>query len=337
MAIVQTQQMQEASNAAAVTTAEAEATAAMAEKAAGEEAPAVVPSDSATDHPNENADEWHALTDEFENKVVEEAEDVQAAKPIEDPEQAVPPTDEVVKPVEEEKPAAADATPTDAVVKPDDGVKPADDVLIPVVPQEQDTRSSEQVQADMNTARKAARDSLVESFKLTEQQVDEFREDPNAVLPQMAADLYLDIYNNLMENMGKNIPHMMTGLMQQQQAQQAHEQAFYNAWPQLAKGEYVDTVQRISQNYHALNPKADAETAIKEIGAQAWVTLRLPVEELMAHTQKAPVITAAVVPTPNARVPANAGNVPASAHAQVTPPLNGFAQLAEEFIEDDLS
>jgi hypothetical protein len=331
--------MQEASRentASEVVAAEAAAADALAQQARGEESVSGKPTvDLAGEHPNADADTWESLTDEFDDVVVPPVEEVieetlQKPKPVEDeiPAPEVVP-DEVIPAVAEETPVEV---PKDAVVTP-----PTEDVVIPTVPREEDKRSAEEVKTAMDKARGEARESLVNAFKLTETQVEEFREDPNSVLPQLAADLYLDIYNNVMQSVSQNIPGMVTGVFAQQNAQKAHEQAFYNAWPQLAKAEYMDTVNRIADNYHALNPNADAATAIQEIGAQTWVTLRLPMDKLMEHTQATNVpVVPAQTPTPSvSRIPANAGSVPNAAKAPASPALNSFEQLAEEFIDDD--
>ena len=74
---------------------------------------------------------------------------------------------------------------------------------------------------------------------------------------------------------------------------------------------------------------------MKEIGAQAWVALRLPLDELMAHTQDAPQ---ALAPAPVAapqHVPASAGNAPHAARVPVQQTGNEFTELANEILLDD--
>lgn len=267
--------------------------------------------------------QWDDILDE-----VDEDMPADATPGLEDPEPVVEEAEEVQEQETPEEPTPAEEIPQVE--------EQAEEVIVPPVEEPQDTRTQEEIQSEITKARETAREKLVESFKLTDEQVEQFEEDPAQVLSNMAADLYLDIYDSISQGIRTQMPTMVNGILQQQRAVQAAEQQFYGKWPQLAKAEYRDTVQRISTAYHSQNPNTDSETAVKEIGAQAWVALRLPLDELMAHTQDAPVnhMPTHVAPPPS-HTPASAGNAPQSARAPQAAPMNEFEQLASELLIDD--
>lgn len=209
------------------------------------------------------------------------------------------------------------------------------EVEIPTEEVSTDTRTPEQVKQEIAEAREMARDKLVDSFQLTEEQTELFAEDPGAVLANLAADLYLDIFDSVSNGLRSQMPGMLQGLMQQQKAQAAHEQSFYGAWPQLAKAEYKPTIDRITAAFRQQNPNIDSATAVQEIGAQAWVALRLPLEGLVEHTRAHPDEPAQVQQVRPNHVPASAGNTTQNARAPAQPKMNEFEQLAAELIDDD--
>lgn len=293
---------------------------------------------------NPYEDEFIAFADEFDNDestAIDDQRQQAEEEVVETPEPAPEPTvkEEELKPEEvdqekpDETPAPVEETPTEEEVA---------EVEIPEVPPEPiDTRTPEEVQKALEEARAKAQVELEQAFRMTEEEEEQFQHNPGDVLSKMAAKLYLDIFNSLMQGVKTQLPSMVTSLMQQDSARKANQRKFYSAWPQLAKAEYLPTIERIANNYRVMNPQAKEADAIREIGAQAWVALRLPLEELaqIASKPTTPVVTPAQeVPTLPAnvhRMPASAGNTTQSAKAPVKPALNEFEQLAEELILDD--
>lgn len=210
-----------------------------------------------------------------------------------------------------------------------------EDVEIPAVEEAtEETRTSDEIKTEVVKARETARENLVDSFKWTEDQEADFEADPGKVMSNMAADLFLDLYDSISQTLRTQMPGMVSGIIAQADAVRQNEQRFYNAWPKLAKPEFRATIDRISTTYRQQNPTMDNETAVKEIGAQAWVALRLPIEELVAQSQAvAPEITSPVVVP--LHVPASAGNAPVAARAPVTDTGNEYEQLANELLQDD--
>ena len=303
-----------------VTNAEAEA--------APEDAPAPVDETVSEDA---NLEEW-------------DASDVDELLADDDDSMPEPPTPEPepeVAEVAEEEPPAEDA-PEPEVPEPEPPMEepvaaevPTEPEPTPEVPEEpEDTRTPEQVAEEVKKARESARENLVEQFKMTEEQEEDFAQDPGKFLSNLAADLYLDLYDSMMTGIQKQMPTLVAMTMNQQTARQTAENRFFEAWPQLAKPQYRKTIDRISDSYHATNKGAPAEDAIREIGAQAWVALKLPLDELLALTQAPEKPTSPEPEVQLQHVPAGTGAARGNSPAPVQ--LNDYEQLAEEFITEDM-
>ena len=290
---------------------------------------AVTDTTAEVEEPSSEQQGWDDILDE-EGSSDEILEDAIAGTPEEEPAAETPEdletpatevADEVQPPAEE------------AAVEPE---VPADEVVVPEAEVPQDTRTPEEVQTEITEARETAKGKLRESFTWTEEQETQFQDDPGAVMSDMAATLFLDLYDSITQGLNSQMPGMVQGIMQRQTAVRQAEQQFYGAWPQLAKAEYRQTVDRIATTYRQQNPTTDNATAITEIGAQAWVALKLPLEDLVTHTQGQPAPASAPVTKPPTHVPASAGNTTQAAHAPAKPAMNDFEQLANELlIEDD--
>lgn len=322
--------------------AEAAAAEVMAQQARGEAAAKTVDNnkvDSGEEVESPHSEsEWADLLDEGEVGSEE--------NPISNMEAEVPPETSPETPAEEAPKAESEEAPSAEEQEKEKEEPSAEgqetpeepEVVIPPVEEETaaETRPAEEIETELKKAREVAQEQLTEQFKLTEEQAERLVSDPNKVLPQMAAKLYLDLFDSMMQGLQSRVPAMIQQHLRQQEARQQADKAFYGAWPQLAKPEYRPVIDRIAATYQQLNPNADAERAIKEIGAQAWVALRLPIDELVRITGGGEE-AAAQQPSPP---PANVSHIPAnSGGARQEPPkpqLNEFGELAEEFLVEDL-
>lgn len=295
-------------------------TAAAEEMAQAAQDAAVTDTTAEEEAPSSEQEQWDDILEDEDESPEELKAEEKPAEEEETPEE----TPEEAK-ATEETPPAEEASPEDETPE----------VVVPVVEEPKDTRTPEEVNSEITKARETARESLVESLKWTEEQTEQFEEDPGAVMTSMAADLFLDLYDSISQGLRSQMPGMVQGMMAQQKAVAAAEQQFFGAWPQLAKAEYRETVDRISNAYRQQNPSMDDATAVKEIGAQAWVALRLPIEELMAHTQDVPTPTPSTPVITPTHVPASAGNTLQSARTPVVATGNEFENLADELLLDD--
>lgn len=312
--------------------AEAQAAADMAAQAqqSQEEVKPVSVENKGEANPDDNESDWAEFieeSDEAQEVVETEPEVVAEEEPI----------------IVEEVPAKAEETPVveEAVVAVEEEVVATEetpDVVIPPSIEEvpQETRTPEEVTAAVKEARSKAHETLTSQYTMTEEQVEEFRDNPGESLAKLAADMYLDTFDSIMSAVQQQVPQMIQQITVQNNQRQAADKVFFGAWPQLAKVEYRQTIDRIAQNYRSMNPETSNEEAVKEIGAQAWVALRLPLDQLMAHTSGKP--QEVVTPPPQAAVqtPASPGNASTARRAVPVVELNEFEALAEEFIQDDL-
>lgn len=320
MVDVVTKQAAEEEHASTVQAADTQAAEEMAQKA---QEVAVADEPAEVEEPSSEQKEWDDLLEEGseEDEIPEVTAEVEPVKEEIPPEEITP--EEIppeVTPPAEEVPEAETPPVTE---------------VPPVEEPTADTRTPEQVTAEITKARQTAHEKLVESFTWTEEQAEQFEENPGAVMSNMAASLYLDLFDSISQGLNANMPGMVQGIMHQQVAVQAAEEQFYGAWPKLSNPEYRETVNRIATAYRQQNPTTDNATAVREIGAQAWVALQLPLDELVALTQTVQPPAAETVIVPPTHVPASAGNAPIAAHQPASGESNDFVSLADELLLDD--
>ena len=192
MVDVVTQQAAEANHVDAVQVAETAAAEEMAQKA--QEA-AVQDEPAEEEAPSSEQKEWDdILEDEEETPEELKAEEI--------------PVEEEEKPEETPAEEPADETP------PAEDTPPEVDVPVAEVPEEpNDTRTPDEIQSEITKARDTAREKLVDSYKWTEEQVEQFEENPSAVMSSMAADLFLDLFDSISQGLRGQMPGMVHGIM----------------------------------------------------------------------------------------------------------------------------
>jgi len=272
---------------------------------------------------SEGTDEWGDLAEDSDEETHAEADpDIEP-----DTEGDVDAEAEPEGTSEDEEPTGEEEAKTEEESEPE-----AKDVIVETPEDETTPESNEEFVARTTEARSKAMEELENKFQLSEEQADELISDPNKVLPKMMAGLFLEVYENIMGGLRQQLPNMVTQTMTSANDARQSQNKFYNAWPQLNKAEYHETVTRIAKNYQAMNPGVSQEAALKEVGAQAWVALRLPLDELLAHTQgDAQVTEVAEV----SRAPAGTGGASRQGQAPDQPLVNDFTQLADELLLED--
>lgn len=252
------------------------------------------------------------LDDEATEEVVEGEEKVD--KEVEEtPAAEEPPVKEVEETPKSEEPEKEEQPPTEEVVEEVAEAPAVDDKT--QTPEEQEE------------VRKQAREELTKHFALDEKDVERFQDNPGEVLPELAADLYLQVYENVVNGIVAALPRMIEGVQNQQRAVASAEDQFYGKWKQLNTAEGKAQVKRLGNFYRQANPNATLEEFIQDVGLQASIALKLPIEGY-AGTEETP--PAAPV-TPPSAPPASASR-PA---AGVATPSNPFTALAEEFEEEE--
>jgi hypothetical protein len=168
------------------------------------------------------------------------------------------------------------------------------------------------------------------------------RTEPEKFLPQLAANLHIRVVEGVMQSVFQMLPGVISQQIHGNQTASQNENEFFKGWQELRKPEYNNTLVSIAQAYAKANPKATREKFIKDVGAQAWITLGLPFDQLQAKLgAPPPAPSPAAGPKPDVIGPA--GYVPAGspvgpnggAGVQTPAPGNKWEQLVTEWDADD--
>ena len=176
--------------------------------------------------------------------------------------------------------------------------------------------------------RNQAQSELQQRYRFSEEEAERLRDSPEEVLPQLAANLYLDVYEQVMGNLLQQLPAVVHRVSQVQSHQAKGEEAFFSRWKSLNTPEGRQKVVQMGQVYRQMNPNVSLEQFIEDVGLQASVALRLPIEGYPAAQPVAAVSQPAAAP----RQPASPVSAPARA---VTRPVNPFMQMAEDMLREE--
>lgn len=110
--------------------------------------------------------------------------------------------------------------------------------------------------------------------------------EPEKVLPKQFAKLHTQTVEAAVAGIVQQLPAIIQMTMQTLQAKSQLNKSFYSAWPQLAKSEHVATVRNMMQAYRQQNPQASWDQVVREVGAAAMVSLKLPLTPEMIGNQQ---------------------------------------------------
>lgn len=159
-------------------------------------------------------------------------------------------------------------------------------------------------------------------YGFTQEEQDKLLTEPHAVLPSMAAKLYVDVYEGVLQTIMSQLPRFLDFHQRQFVTARENEDAFYKEWPQLKRNDanHTATIWQLANVFRQTYPKATRDQFIKSVGAMASVQLGLPFNG-------APIAS----PTPQKPTPftpagtASAGNSP-----PVSEENNPFADMLGE-------
>ncbi len=235
----------------------------------------------------------------------------------------------IVKPVVDEEVASDVAAPIDddaaaaAVVADSDDFQPGEiDQIDP------DKSPDEDWEKNYFDSRNKAVDEVRKRYEFTPEQKDEFVLNPENVLPQMAADLYVDVFESVLGAVNQMLPHRVATInsVSLQAAERTNE--FYSEWPGLKTTEGEKQVIRIGRVYRDLNKNATSEEFIRDVGTQASIALGIPIPgvETIAATSDN------LAPS---HVPAGPGGVGGEAPIDLKQSDNQFERLNAEWDDDE--
>lgn len=266
------------------------------------------------------------LEDDIEPSFAEQLDDATPEAPAETAE-VQEKTEET--PNEEPKPEEESQTQETAEKKTDETTD-QEETPVPETPSQEPTLTPEELQAQYTQQRTESITQASELFKLSDEDTELLRNEPEKVMPKLAAELFYDTHEAVVRSVMQLLPGLMQRYQSAQQVQQSNMNAFYEKWPALNDPKYTNDFNRISSMYGQLNPQASLEQFITEVGAQMMIANKIPFD-----LQTGQVIQpAAQEPAPT---PAHRPAMPAAAASPGKAPAGEFEALAEEFIEDDRS
>ena len=125
--------------------------------------------------------------------------------------------------------------------------------------------------------RREAANQLSTNFKLSETDVEALNNgDWEQVLPRVAAEATVLAVEAATSTLMNQLPNMVVGQIGAYERYQQAEKQFFSEWPQLS--EHRDLVHRLGVEYRARNPSAPRDQFIREVGAQAMLAARIPLE-----------------------------------------------------------
>jgi hypothetical protein len=172
--------------------------------------------------------------------------------------------------------------------------------------------------------REQVRASLVEQYRLSEEEEAEVMTEPGKALPKLASMVHMRVGEAVTIGILSQLPGMIEHVLSSRNGEEASRAKFYDSWPDLKDGRHEPTIKRIAQAYRFSNPNASEEEAIRDVGAAAMIALRI----MPAGQRKEPS------PAP-AFVPAGVGNPAAPVTSGAKQDENPFSVLAAEFVNDD--
>lgn len=137
-----------------------------------------------------------------------------------------------------------------------------------------------------------------QEFTLNEDDLASFAEDPNEVLPHLAAKIYyMGVVHSAkqIQSIMSQMPQMFERFLQTRQSNDKAENAFFSMWPKLPKTDEKvrDLVLRTAVAYRNANPKLSMEKLHQVVGQVVSAHLGYPIEP--ARPQGAPPVAQPVV------------------------------------------
>lgn len=233
-----------------------------------------------SDQDSEAEDEAEEVTPEAEETVTPEevADEGETTEKTEEPAEEVPAEE---KPAEktETAPTETEATEAETFVLPTTGER------APLSEEEQAAANERMVKV-----REESLATLEEHYALSDEEADEFVLNPKTAIPKLRAQMALDAQEVAAATLRNHLPQML----QQQNAvasQQAEmKKAFYTKWPSLDDRKYDDMLRQATEVWQGMNKDSGktAEDLIDEVGLQAMIHFKLPLDGVQPAQEKAP-------------------------------------------------
>ena len=113
------------------------------------------------------------------------------------------------------------------------------------------------------------------AYSLSEQEIEQFHENPAKVISNIAARVQVQTTEALMKVFSQQMPVYVNGLVAAQAKNQEAENKFWGSNPGLNRNEHGEIVKSIAAWYRSQNPKASEEEFTKVVGNMAMARLGL--------------------------------------------------------------
>lgn len=123
-------------------------------------------------------------------------------------------------------------------------------------------------QAQQQADEEAYRASLEEQYTLSEVDADKFFEDPNSVLPKLAANLHMQVLQHVLQVVSQALPNEIASYQARSSKQVELETQFSNRWPDLdlKKPDVSAAIANAVTLAKKALPNADTQTLIERVG-----------------------------------------------------------------------
>lgn len=260
---------------------------------------------------------------------------VEEAKPAEEPvpeEKAKPEGEGEKPPVAEPKPTE---TPSPEIPSPAPeqvpGVTPPPSE--PVTPTEEaPVLTPEEQTAAYNTWREGIETNLAEGqYALSDDEVIEMdiTQEAGKAHSKSMARVYMDSVTGAIGHITKAMPQLLEVALAKRNNESAAEAEFYAAWPGLNRATHGEVIGRLGRTYRTAYPQAPKADFIRDVGAQAIVALRIPLNE--APTKE---VVKEIPPASSAAFKPAGSGTPSGGPQ---PKENPFTQLSIEFDEEEMA
>jgi len=171
-------------------------------------------------------------------------------------------------------------------------------------------------------ARNDAIQRIAQRFTFTDEERESLREEPEKVLPSLAARLQVETYEMVLAALHSVLPTLIGQAIQGHQVAQTTHSKFLERWPELKDPRYEPVIREVAAQYRKAFPNATPEDAIEDIGRIAMRKLGIKPK---SPEQKARPTS----PSPRSYVPAGRGAA-SSAQPAKKPEPNLWAELVED-------
>jgi hypothetical protein len=171
-------------------------------------------------------------------------------------------------------------------------------------------------------ARNDAIQRIAQRFTFTDEERESLREEPEKVLPSLAARLQVETYEMVLAALHSVLPTLIGQAIQGHQVAQTTHSKFLERWPELKDPRYEPVIREVAAQYRKAFPDATPEDAIEDIG-------RIAMRKLGIKPKSPEQKVRPTSPSPRSYVPAGRGAA-SSAQPVKKPEPNLWAELVED-------